>query len=152
MQRWIAIAAVAMALLMGGGAYGYRLIKQNRNQPMWVPLPINPELTGEKRDEIAKDLESKLKTEEKMLQVSKDLKLAEAWGLPSAEEAAKLLKRRVFVKVGETTSDTNTVVPSINFGVLGKAKEKELSGKIAMRLMDDVWELVGVKPPPKKDF
>lgn len=151
MQRWIAIAAVAIALLLGGGAYGFRVFKQNRNHPMWVPMPINPELTGEKRDEIAKDLESKIKTEENLLQVSKDLKLAEAWDLPSAEEAAKLLKRRVFVKVGETTSGMNTV-PSINFGVLGKVKDKELSGKIAMRLMEDVWELVGVEPRPKKDF
>lgn len=145
------MAVVAMALILGSGAYGFRVFKQNRNHPMWVPLPINPELTGEKRGEIAKDLEAKLKTDENLLQVSEDLKLAEAWSLPSAEEAAKLLKRRVFVKVGETTSGANTV-PSINIGVLGKVKDKELSGKIAMRLMDDVWELVGVKPPPKKDF
>lgn len=151
MQRWIAIAVVTIALLMGGGAYGYRLIKQNRNHPVWVPLPINPELPGDKRDEVAKDFESKLKTDENLLQISKDLKLADAWGLPTAEEAAKLLKRRVFVKVGETTSGMNTV-PSINFGIAGKAKDKELSGKIVMRLMDDVWESVGIKPRPKKDF
>ena len=43
-------------------------------------------------------------------------------------------------------------VPSINVGVKGKRKNQELSGKIAMRLMEDVWNFLGIKPPPKKEF
>ena len=41
-------------------------------------------------------------------------------------------------------------VPAIHIGVKGKAKESEVSGEIAMRLMDDVWKILGIKPPKKK--
>jgi hypothetical protein len=41
-------------------------------------------------------------------------------------------------------------VPAILVGLTGKNKEREVSGEIAMRLMDDVWKILGVEPPPKK--
>jgi hypothetical protein len=41
-------------------------------------------------------------------------------------------------------------VPAIHIGVHGKRKESALSGKIAMRLMDDVWPILGIDPPPQK--
>ena len=56
MQRWIAIGVVAMLLLVGGGWYARHSYKQNRAQPMWVPMPINPALPLAKRDAIIQDL------------------------------------------------------------------------------------------------
>jgi hypothetical protein len=53
MQRWIVIGVVTMALMLGGGVFAYSAYKQNRPHPMWVPLPLNPALPGEKRLEIA---------------------------------------------------------------------------------------------------
>ena len=31
----------------------------------------------------------------------------------------------------------------------GKAKESGVSGEIAMRLMDEVWKILGIEPPKK---
>jgi hypothetical protein len=41
-------------------------------------------------------------------------------------------------------------VPAILIGVHGKRKDYELSGKIAVRLMDDVWPILGIDPPQKR--
>lgn len=141
---------MAMILMAGGGAYGLRIYKQNRDHPVWVPLPINPKLTGEQRSESAKDLKAKLATPENLAKICNDLKLAEKWRMASDEAAAQALKRRLFVKVGETSSGV-TVVPSLNIGVAGKRKDKDVSGEIAMRLMEDVWKLLGVAPPQKPE-
>ncbi len=40
-------------------------------------------------------------------------------------------------------------VPAIHIGLTGKRKEREVSGAVAMRLMDDVWKILGIKAPPK---
>lgn len=141
---------MAMILIAGGGAYGLRISKQNRDHPVWVPLPINPNSTGEQRSESAKDMKAKLATPENLAAICKDLKLAEKWRMASDEEAAQALKRRLFVRVGETSSGI-TVVPSLNIGVAGKRKDKDVSGEIAMRLMEDVWKLLGVPPPQKRE-
>ena len=150
MQRWIVIGVVAMILAMGGAVAGYRVIKQNRPSPIWVPMPVNPELPGDKRDEIRKELKGKLKERGLLGNVVKDLGLAKAWGLASDEAAIDELSRRVFVDSGETITPTGPV-PTFNIGVTGKVKEKGLSEKIAMRLMDDVWKILGIDPPPRGD-
>jgi hypothetical protein len=38
--------------------------------------------------------------------------------------------------------------PVVQIGARGKKKERELSGQISMRLMNDVWRILGIKPPP----
>jgi hypothetical protein len=152
MQRWIVFGVVVVALMLGGGGFAYKSYKQNRPHPVWVPLPINPELPGEKRTEIARELKTQLAKPEILIQVSKDLALPQALGLASDEQAAKEIAERLFVNVGEADSPTGTKVPSINIGVRGKAREQEVSGKIAMRLMQDVWKILGIKPPEKKEF
>ena len=152
MQRWIVFGVVAVALMLGGGGFAYKSYKQNRPHPIWVPLPINPELPGEKRTEIARELKTQLAKPEILIQVSKDLALPKALGLTTDEQAANEVAERLFVIVGEADSPTGTRVPSINIGVKGKAKDQEISGKIAMRLMQDVWKILGIKPPAKKEF
>jgi hypothetical protein len=40
-------------------------------------------------------------------------------------------------------------VPAIHVGLNGKRKEFDQCGEIAMRLMDDVWPVLGMDPPTK---
>ncbi len=50
------MSVVALALLVGGSGFAYWNYKQGRPHPVWVPLPINPDLSDEKREEIAMHL------------------------------------------------------------------------------------------------
>lgn len=138
-----------MLLVLGGGGFAYRTYKQNRPQPMWVPLPIDPNLPVEKRAEIASELKKSLMKPDLLIQVSKDLGLPKVLGVTTDEAAANEIAKRMFVDVGEI--DSNGIkAPSINIGIKGKRKDQEVSGKIAMRLMEDVWKILGIKPPPQK--
>jgi hypothetical protein len=137
-------------LVLGGGGFAYKTYQRNRPQPIWVPLPINPELPDEKRKEVAAELKKSLMKPEVLLQVSKDLGLPKSFGLPSDEAAANEVAQRMFVEVGEADAPTGGKVPSINIGIKGKRKDAGVSGKIAMRLMQDVWKILGIKPPPER--
>jgi hypothetical protein len=150
MQRWIAAGIVTMMLFLGGGYYGYKTYKENKPSPMWVPLPIKPDLESAKRDEIIKDLKSKLSAPEVLVKVSQDLGLRQQWNLPTDEACAQTIGQRLFVRSGDAITEMGPV-PAIHIGVNGTAKESQLSGKIAMRLMDDVWKILGVPPPKKGD-
>lgn len=150
MQRWIILGVMAMALMLGGGGFAYRNYKQNRPHPVWVPLRINPALPLEKREEIAKDLRSKLSNIAILSQVSHDLGLPKKWNLASDEEAAQQIGDRLFVKVGEADGPMGKV-PSINIGFSGKVKDKEMTEKLALRLMEDVVKIAGIKPPTSKN-
>lgn len=77
-------------------------------------------------------------------------RIPKAFGVSSDEQAANEVAKRMFVDVGEADSVMRTKFPSINIGVKGKATEQELSGKITMRLMQDVWKVLGIKPPAQK--
>ena len=152
MQRWIVTAvAVAMFLLVGGGGLAYWNYKQNLPHPVWVALPLNPELSDEKRDEAAKELKAKLGTAETLTRISKDLNLTKKWQLASDEEAAGELRRRLFVDIGEADSPLGKI-PSLNIGVHGPRKDKGLSEEIATHLMKDVRKILGIKSPPPKEF
>lgn len=149
MQRWIVFGVVVMILVLGGGGFAYKSYKENRPNPIWVPMPINPELPGDKRIEIAKELKELLKKPELLIQISKDLGLPKALQLPTDELAADEVARRLFVNVGETDSANGVKVPTINIGVTGMRKERVISEKIVMRLMEDVKKIIGIKPPPQ---
>jgi hypothetical protein len=135
-----------MVLMVGGVGFAYKAYKGNKPSPIWVPLPINPELSDDKRVEIVKKLRAHLTQAEVLMQVSKDLNLPSALNVPSHEQAANEIGKRVFVDIGEADTPTGTKVPSINVGVKGKAKDRELSGKVAVRLIEDVQKLLGTKP------
>ncbi len=146
MQRWIVTGVVAMFLLIGGGGVAYWNYKQGRPHPVWVALPLNPELSDEKRDEFAKELKAKLGTAETLTRISKELKLAKKWEMASDDEAAGELGRRLFVNIGEADSPLGKV-PSLNIGVHGPRKDKGVSEEIANRLMVDVRKILGTKAP-----
>jgi hypothetical protein len=151
MQRWILAGGLVLMLIFGGGIYAYSQYKQSRPHPVWVPLPINRELPDEKRVEIATKLKAGLQTDDILLAVSKDLGLPAKLKLSGDTEAAAEIRKRLFVDLGEAESPMGRV-PSINVGVKGIARDKDVSGEIAMRLMEDVWKILGIKAPPKREF
>lgn len=55
------------------------------------------------------------------------------------------------MRLGDVVTPMGGTAPSLNVGVSGKAKDAGISGEIAMRLMQDVWKILGIKPPPRKD-
>ena len=138
-----------MMLLLGGGWFSYRTYKQNRPHPIWVPLPINPDLPDAKRDQIINELKEKLSEREILVKVSRDVGLVGKWHLASDEEGARKIGERLFVKAGDADTPMGKV-PAIHIRVEGNNKESAVSGEIVMRLMDDVWMILGVNPPPKK--
>lgn len=142
---------LAVMLLMGGALAYYKMVYlPGRPHPVWVPLPINPELEREKRDAIIKNLKEKLSDREILVKVSKDLGLRQKLQLDSDDQCASELAARLFVKPGDADTPMGKV-PAIHIGVKGTEKESAVSGQIAMRLMDDVWKILGIKPPQKKD-
>jgi hypothetical protein len=149
MQRRIAVGLIVLILMVAGGGFALWSYKQNRPYPVWVPLPLNPEISVEKRDAMVKKLQSGLGERENLLKISKDLGLTRKWHLASDEEAAKELGKRLFVQVVEG-DEPQGKMPSVNIGVSGKKKEKEVLGEIVMRLMDDVCRVLGINRPPKK--
>lgn len=137
-----------MMLFLGGGYFAYHTYKQNRPQPIWVPVPINPQLPIAKRDEIINTLLKKLRNPDILQKVSKDLDLTRKMGLPTDHEVAEKLDKQLFVRAGDMDTPMGKV-PSIHIGLTGKVKNTALTGEITMRLMDDVWPILGITPPKK---
>ncbi|MGL5018439.1 MAG: hypothetical protein ACRDBP_09915, partial [Luteolibacter sp.] len=100
----------------------------------------------------AADLKKSLLKPDVLIQVSKDLGLRQLMDVATDEAAANELAQRLFVDTGETTAPTGGSVPSLNIGVKGKRKDREISEKVAVRLMQDVYPLLGIKPPPAKSY
>lgn len=148
MQRWIVAGVVAMLLMGAGGFFALKAYKQSRPSPVWVPMPINPELPVAKRDEIIAELKAGLSEKERLVLVSKDVGLRAKWDLPSDEDGAAEIASRLFVREGEADTPQGKV-PAIHIGIKGKRKESKVSGEIAMRLMKDVWDILGIEPPRK---
>jgi len=144
MQRWIAIGVVFLVLIFGAGAVGIRVYKQNRPHPVWVPLPLNPEVPGDKKLQLAKDLKKKLQDHALLVRVSQDLGLPKKLKLATDDEAANAVAARLFVKVGEADTPTGTKVPSLNVGVTGKRKDQKISEEIALRINQDVRKILGI--------
>ena len=86
---------------------------------------------------------------ERLAKVSKDVGLVTKWERPSDEACAAELGNRIFVRAGEMDTPMGKV-PAIHVGLTGKRKEREVSGEIAMRLMDDVWKILGIDPPKRQ--
>jgi hypothetical protein len=153
MQRrivlWIAVVVAVMFLAGGAGLLAYRSYKQNLPAPVWVPLPINPQLPDAKRDEIIEKLRKELAEPAILDPICKELGLARAWELPTDAAAADRIRQRMFVRAGEADTPMGKV-PAIHFGMNGINKERDLSGRIAVRMMDDVFKLLDIKPPPKQ--
>jgi hypothetical protein len=111
-----------------------------------VPIPVNPELTTEKRQEVCEELKKALSEEELLLKVVKDLNLTKEWGMASDKEAVAEISKRLFVRPGDADTPMGRVA-AIHVGVTGKGRERDLLGQIAARLMKDVFRILGLEQP-----
>lgn len=147
MQRWIVIALVGAILFGLGGGYGLWTYRQNRPQKVWVPLALNETLSPEKREELAGEIRKKLLEGPTLADAVKDTGLARKLGVSSDSEAEKEARSRFFVEVGEADLPNGTTVPSVNVGFNVQRKTFGAFGEVAMRVMKDVWKMLGIKEP-----
>ncbi|NJR41697.1 MAG: hypothetical protein HC767_02545, partial [Akkermansiaceae bacterium] len=87
MQRWIILGVVAMMLVLGGGAFGYWTLRQNRPHPVYVPMPMNEKLSIQQRTDTMKEVRAKLGSKEILSKVSKDLDLVNKLNVFSEDAA-----------------------------------------------------------------
>ena len=134
MQRRIVAFAVLGVIIaaigLGGAWFAYRQYKQNRPHSMWVPLTIRADLETAKRDEVVKSIRDGLTRDEVLTRISR--------------------ATRMFVRPGDADTPMGKI-PAILVGVKGKVKDTQLSGQIAERMMVEVWPIIGIDPPPRKD-
>ena len=126
--------------------------RQNRPQPVWVPLALNENLPEEKREELAVQIKTKLLEGTSIRDAVKETGLVGRLGYPSEEAAVADVRKRLFVEVGEADvpSDGGTAprkVPSINIGIKAQRKSFKPMSEVSMRIMRDVWKMLGIKDP-----
>lgn len=142
---YVGLGVLGLVLLTGGGLYGYREYLRSKPAPIWVPLALRADISMADQKTLAEQLDEKLRTDTILRQVVIDADLQKGFNLPSEDAAIKELERRMFVKAG-TAVTPNGTVPSINVGVEGTGREKEVLGKAATRLIKDVWLMLGIDP------
>lgn len=150
MQRWIIVALVGAILFGLGGGYALWTYRENRPRKVWVPLALNETFPAEKRDELAGEIKKKLLEDATLAEVVKDTGLTAKLGLSSDSEATEEVRKRLFVEVGEADVPNSMPpkrVPSINIGLNAQRKSYDAFGEVAMRLMEDVWKMLGIKKP-----
>lgn len=148
MQRWIVIAVVGALLFGLGGGFALWTYRQNRPQQVWVPLALNEELPEEKREELATQIKGKLLEGSIIQDAVKETGLANKLKLSSAEAEAEV-RKRLFVEVGEADTPVGKV-PSINIGFNCQRKSYDAMGAVATNIMEDVWDMLGIKRPEEK--
>lgn len=146
MQRWIAAGLVAILIFCGGGWFAIKTYKQNRPQPVWVPLPINPKLPSKQRDDTIKMLKERLSDRELLEQVSRDVGLKRKWNLESEDAAVNEIAKRLFVRAGDAKTKLGRV-PALHVGLKGKRKESQVCGEVAVRLMQEVIKILKEEEP-----
>jgi hypothetical protein len=149
MQRWIvvtAITVVVLGLAAAGGAYAYWNKRQEMQTRVYVPLPLNPELPEERRDQAAADIRRRIEEPPTLVNVVKVTGLASALGLPNDEAAADFLRERLFVEVGEAESGMG-LVPALEIGFHCKVREYDDVGVATTQLMQEVWKMVNPAQP-----
>lgn len=141
MQKWIAAGLVAMVIFCVGGWFAIKAYKQNRPNPVWVELPINPKLPSKQRDETIKMLMEKLSNRAILEQVSRDVGVKRKWQLESEDAAVNEIAKRLFVRAGDTKAKIGRV-PALHIGLKGKRKESQVTGEVAVRLMPEVVKIL----------
>jgi hypothetical protein len=149
MQRWIVIAVVGALLFGLGGGFALWTYRENRPQKVWVPLALNEELPEEKREELATQIKGKLLEGSIIQDAVKETGLANRLKLSSAAEAEAEVRKRLFVEVGEADTPVGRV-PSINIGFNCQRKSYDAMGAVATNIMEDVWDMLGIKKPEPK--
>lgn len=128
MRKWLIPAIVAFVLLLGGAAFGIRIIKQNRPAPFWVEIPIKLPSDGAQLEKLEKDLRQRVLSDDIIIPVTREMDLARRWNLPGEQAAVAELRRRVFVQFKDAGF--------LKIGLNGKRKEMTTTSEIAKKLGD----------------
>ncbi len=139
------LALLGLVLLAGGAFYARKEYYASKPAPIWVPLPLRPDISMADQEKLAKEIEERLRDEGLLRQVATDVDLQGKLNLPDIEAAVKELDKRLFVKVGTAMAPTGTV-PSINIGLNGNGHEREIISETTTRITKDVWRMLGVDP------
>ena len=134
-----------------GGGFALWTYRSGMPKPVWVPLPLNPALTDEQREDAAAKLKAKLLEGDTLTNVVKELGLAAKLKLPTDEAAEAEVRRLLFVKPGEADSPMGRI-PSINIGFESQRKTYDAYSEASMRLMKDVSKILGLKDPASETF
>jgi hypothetical protein len=152
MQRWMlwaALGAVGLVVMLFGAKYAKREYHLRQPSKIWVPIALRADLSMEDQKALAKQIEEKLRSEEILRAVVADVGLQEKFKQPSEDAAVKELNRRLFVEVGSVDTPDGSA-PSINIGVAGIGHESKLLGEASMRIVRDVWRMIGIDPETGK--
>ena len=152
MQRWIlwaVLAVVGLTVMFFVARYAKREYHLRQPSKIWVPIALRADISMEDQKNLAKQIEVKLRTDEILRAVVLDLGLQVKFNQPGEDAAVKELSRRLFVEVG--SADTpNGSVPSINIGVSGIGHESKLLSEVSMRIIREVWLMIGIDPEKGK--
>ncbi len=146
MQRWIVPAVIAVVVLgIAGAGVVYAIWNHKQNLPTrsYIPLPLNPELSEEQREQIAAEVKKRVSEQPVLVSIARDSGLTQALEFPSDEAAADFLGERLIVEAGEVDTPTGPVA-TLNAGFRCKVKEFEAVGKSAARLNEEIREMFGL--------
>ena len=127
--------------LMGG----YLWLKNERaNRPdrIWVPIPLNPEMTHDQHESFSSELREQLITDENFAALSADLGLQQRWNHATGQDTVDELHERLIYEVGE-----HQYAPSLNIGFKGIRRENQLLRDMTGRLMEDLDAILKSNAP-----
>lgn len=152
MQRWIlwaVLAVVGLTVMFFVARYAKREYHLRQPSKIWVPIALRADLPIADQKKLAEQIEVKLRTDEILRAVVLDLGLQVKFNQPGQDAAVKELSRRLFVEVGSADTPYGSV-PSINIGVSGIGHESKLLGEVSMRIIREVWLMIGIDPETGK--
>jgi len=154
MQRWMLWAVsgvVGLVALFFGARFAKSEYHLRQPAKIWVPVALRADLSIADQKMLAGQIEEKLRTDEILRAVVVDVGLQQKFKQASEDAAVKDLNRRLFVEVGSADTPTGSV-PSINIGVSGIGREGEVLGEASVRIIRDVWRMIGIDPDSGKPF
>lgn len=140
---------MGLILAFFGARFAWREYHLSKPAKIWVPIALRADLSMADQKKLADQINERLHTDEVLRKVVTDLGLQVKFGLPSEDAAVKELERRIFVEVG-TAETPAGLVPSVNVGVSGTGHEKVILEESSMRVVKDVWRMLGIDPETGK--
>lgn len=116
-----------------GGYFWLKNERANRPDRIWVPIPLNTELSHEQHLEFAEKLRDHLSGEEVLAKISIAVGHAQTGPFETEDAAIADLRVRLMCEVGE-----HHYAPSLNVGFRGKRRENAMLKELTTKLMDEL--------------
>jgi hypothetical protein len=143
MRKWLIPGVAVMALLLGGGAFAYWTLKQNRQDPQWTKISLRLPPDGEQLKKLEGEVNGRVKSDGVVLAVVKELDLARRWNLSGEAAAAAELRKRLFVRLNRNNE--------LDIGMTGKVKERQLTQATVSRVTAKFMESVAASAPRRAE-